>query len=83
MNTFEKIEYNKERDFSETLSASVAFIRQNFKLLISAILFLAGPLLLLNAILISIYVQNMFNLSELVASNNLGMLSSVFSPCIF
>lgn len=83
MNTFEKIEYNKERDFSETLSASVAFIRQNFKLLISAILFLAGPLLLLNAILISIYVQNMFNLSELAASNNLGMLSSVFSPVYF
>lgn len=83
MNTFEKIEYNKERDFSETLSASVAFIRQNFKLLISAILFLAGPLLLLNAILISIYVQNMFNLTELAASNNLGMLSSVFSPIYF
>ncbi|MDT8411604.1 MAG: hypothetical protein RQ875_04010 [Vicingaceae bacterium] len=83
MNTSEKIEYNKERDFSETLSASVVFIRQIFKPLISAILLLAGPLLLLNAILISIYTHNIFNFNDLSNNNNLEMLASVFSPVYF
>lgn len=83
MNTLEKIEYNKERDFSETLSASFAFIRQNFNLLFNAILLIVGPLLLLNAILMSIFVQNMFNFTELAANNSLDALSSIFSPVYF
>lgn len=83
MENLEKIEFNKERDFSETLGAAFTFVRQNFKVLISAILFLAGPLLLLSAILTSIYVQNMFNFASLGTVDNFDMLSSVFSPVYF
>lgn len=83
MENMEKIEFNKERDFSETLSVAFSFIRQNFKVLISAILFLAGPLLLLSAILTSIYIQNMFNFSAIENIDSFDMLSSILSPVYF
>lgn len=57
----ERIDFEKERDFSNTLTVSFTFIKENFKLFFTSLLFLAGPLLLLNAILMSIYVQNVFN----------------------
>jgi len=57
----ERIGFEKERDFSSTLTVSFTFIKENFKLFFSSLMFLAGPLLLLNAILMSIYVQNVFN----------------------
>ena len=37
MANIDNIEFNKERDFSETLGAAFTFVRQNFKVLICMI----------------------------------------------
>ncbi|MBW6483730.1 MAG: hypothetical protein K0B10_11810 [Vicingaceae bacterium] len=77
----EQIEFNKSRDFSETLTISFAFIKQNFKGFFKTILFLVGPILLINAILSGIYLQNMFDINSIMAGNRFP--SEVFSPIYF
>jgi len=77
----EQIEFNKSRDFSETLTISFAFIKQNFKGFFKTILFLVGPLLLINAILSGIYLQNMFDVNSIIAGNRFP--SEIFSPIYF
>lgn len=76
----EKIQFEKERDFSNTLTVSFTFIKENFKLFFSSLLFLAGPILLLNAILMSIYVQNIFNFQTFNPNDyeNLQFLSPIY-----
>lgn len=77
----EQIEFNKARDFSETLTISFAFIKQNFKGFFKTILFLVGPILLVNAILSGIYLQNVFDVNSIIEGNRFP--SEVFSPIYF
>ncbi len=51
MATTERINFRQVRDFSEVFNAAFAFTRQNFKPLGKAILFIAGPLILIQGIL--------------------------------
>ncbi|MDQ3046570.1 MAG: hypothetical protein M3R27_03410 [Bacteroidota bacterium] len=51
----EKISYNQERDFGSTFNIAIKFIRENFKILIQSITFIAGPFILLSAIATVLY----------------------------
>lgn len=77
----EQIDFNKSRDFSETLSISFIFIRQNFQGFFKTILFLVGPVLLLTAILSGIFMQNMFDWNAIIAGNRIP--TDIFSPVYF
>ncbi len=48
MQTTERIEFRRVRDFSEVLNDTFSFIRHNFKPLGKSLLFIVGPLLLLS-----------------------------------
>ncbi|MEM9858652.1 MAG: hypothetical protein AAF843_14925 [Bacteroidota bacterium] len=47
------IEYHKTRDFAKKLNATIEFIKENFKPLFRALLFIAGPPVILGSILLS------------------------------
>lgn len=50
MNEENKIEFNKVRNFGETLNATFNFIGQNFKKFLKSFIFIAGPFLLIQTI---------------------------------
>lgn len=56
----EKIELQKERDFSENISTLFQIIRTQFKKLFGAIIFIAGPIILIASIAIAyLTIQNL------------------------
>lgn len=55
-----KIVFYKVRNFSAKLNATIEFIRQNVKPLGKAILYIMGPLAIVNGILFSQYINFMF-----------------------
>lgn len=56
----QKIVFYKTRSFSQKLNATIEFIRQNAKPLGKSILFILGPLAILNGLLFSQYMDFMF-----------------------
>lgn len=56
----QKIIFYKKRDFSQKINATIEFIRQNAKPLGKAILFIVGPLAILNGLLFSQYIGFVF-----------------------
>lgn len=77
----EQIEFNKSRDFSETLNVSFAFIKQNFKPFFKTLLFLVGPVLLLNSILSGLYLKNQFDFNAIIQGTRTA--TDVLSPVYF
>ena len=57
MQAAEPIEFRRARDFSEVLNDTFEFIRQNFKRLVKDLLLIAGPFVLLSALL-GLYLQS-------------------------
>jgi len=55
MESTSKIVFRQARDFSGILNATFAFIRQNFRKLGKAILFIVGPFIVLSGILYGLY----------------------------
>jgi hypothetical protein len=61
MENFRPIEYHKTRDFSNKMSATMEFVRQNFKALGKSILFIAGPPVLLASLLLGSFFKNLMS----------------------
>lgn len=78
---YEKIEFNVERDFSDTINVSFTFLKQNFKRLFFTLLYLVGPFLLITSILNGIYAQGALDFSSLMQGNYNPL--NVFSPMYF
>jgi len=57
----QKIQFYKKRNFSQKLNATIEFIRQNIKTLGKAILFIMGPMAILNGLLFSQYINFVFD----------------------
>ncbi|MGB0886788.1 MAG: hypothetical protein ACPGSL_01585 [Vicingaceae bacterium] len=79
-NKFEKIEFNEERDFSDTFSVSFKFLKQNFKPLFKTLIFLVGPFLLVSAVLNGVFTQNAFDVQALISggASPLSMIGPVY-----
>ena len=73
----EKINFRQVRDFGETFNTSVKFIRQNFKLFLKSLLFIAGPFLLISSIAGAFYQANALTLQSRLQA---GMLEQGNSP---
>ncbi len=56
----QKINFYKTRNFSQKLNATIEFIRQNIKPLGKAILYILGPLAILNGLLFAQYINFVF-----------------------
>jgi len=78
---YQKIEFNVERDFSDTFGASFTFLRQNFKKLFLSLLYLAGPFLLVSALLGSIYSQTAFDMKPMMQVYSTPF--DIFTPMYF
>jgi len=72
----EKVVLFQARDFGETFSAAIKFIKQNFKAFFKAQLFVAGPFILVAAIAGAYYQAN--TIAAIGSSNIFGRYSSFF-----
>ena len=75
MNNQEKINFRQVRDFGEIFNVSVKFLRQNFKQFFQALIFIAGPFVLISAIAGAFYQSNAVSI---VSAARMGQ-SDVFS----
>jgi hypothetical protein len=77
----QKINFYKIRSFSQKLNATIEFIRQNFKPLGRAIIYIVGPLAILNGLLLAQYFNFIFgNLNGENIDSFRNPLAFVFNP---
>ena len=69
----QKISFYEKRDFGEKINVTFAFLRQNFRPLAKSILFIAGPFILLVAIVSGVYQATLLNVSS--TSENFDVMS--------
>jgi MFS family permease len=80
----QKIRLYKTRNFSEKLNATIEFIRQNVKPLGKSIIYILGPLAILNGLLMTQYFNFMFeNMNPENMQNMQNPFSLVFNPTYF
>lgn len=81
----QKVELRKTRDLSENLNDTFAFIRQNFKPLVTSFIGIAGIIMLANAILSGVYQSQAGNVFKdiLGRPNDMRFLFSFLSPTYF
>lgn len=85
----QKIEFHRYRDFGQIINATFEFLRENFKQLAKAVIFLVGPFILLTGIFGGLYQKDLFSftsttisLSEFGISFGLYILFGVISVMI-
>lgn len=60
----QKIEFQRYRDFGQIINATFEFIRENFKQLAKAVIFLVGPFILLTGIFGGLYQKDLFSFTS-------------------
>ncbi len=83
----QKISFYEKRDFGEKINVTFAFLRQNFAPLAKSILFIAGPAILLIAVVAGIYQATFLDMStggdpfdylEILSQSSLTSFLSIF-----
>jgi hypothetical protein len=64
----QKIEFQRYRDFGQIINATFEFLRENFKQLAKAVIFLVGPFILLTGIFGGLYQKDLFSLTSTTTS---------------
>ncbi len=83
------IQLLQERDFGQKINASFEFLGQNFKPLLTAILYIAGPAAIVAGFFNGLYQSNVFNLQQSTVpstdpfANMLGAFNQAFTPTYF
>lgn len=84
MEEFKPIELQEARDFSRKMNVTFEFIRQNFKPLGKAIVYIAGPPVLTASLLIGFFFSEFITLSESIqSSGNAEQLGDYFLSVSF
>ena len=78
----EKIELQRERDFSENISTIFQIVRTQFKRLFGAILFIAGPIILIASILLAYAAVQNLNMITNPDPDFFGGMLTVYSRAI-
>ncbi len=79
-----KIEFQQYRDFGQILSATFEFLRENFKQLAKALIFLVGPFILLAGIFGGLYQKEMFSFVPTSTSlSQFGLTFGLYMLCVF
>ncbi|MBL0741488.1 hypothetical protein [Chryseolinea lacunae] len=73
MENFKVIEFHKVRDFSNKVSTTFEFVRQNFKRLGKSMLYIAGPPVLMASLLIGSFMSELMNFSRIATNAAMGM----------
>ncbi|HTF16457.1 MAG TPA: hypothetical protein VK658_00220 [Chryseolinea sp.] len=81
MQNFQPIEYHLTRDFSHKMNATFEFIKQNWKSLGKATLFIAGPPVLIAGLIMGSSFANMFTLGNINADPDAAL--QLFSSPMF
>ena len=79
----QKIEFQRYRDFGQIINATFEFIRQNFLPLLKAIIFIAGPLILLAGIFGGLYQKSVFTFYKLTSVSQFGIIFVLYVLFIF
>ena len=61
----QKIQFRKVRDFGQKFNATFEFLRQEFKPLMNALLYIAGPFIVLGGIMGAYYQKNSISMMNL------------------
>ncbi len=64
----QKIEFQRYRDFGQIINATFEFLRENFKQLVKAVIYLVGPFVLLTGIFGGLYQKDLFSFTSTVKS---------------
>jgi len=64
----QKIEFQRYRDFGQIINATFEFLRENFKQLAKAVIYLVGPFVLLTGIFGGLYQKDLFSFTSTVKS---------------
>jgi hypothetical protein len=72
------INFKQQRNFGQVLNATFGFIRQNIGKLGKALLFFAGPFLLLQGIALVYYESNVVSLTNVLRTYGLGAILTEF-----
>lgn len=75
MELTQKINFYEKRDFGEKINVTFAFLRQNFAPLSKSILFIAGPAILLVAVVAGVYQATIMDTTASGEIDYLGILS--------
>lgn len=79
------IEYHKTRDFGKKLNVTIEFIKENFKPLSKALVYIAGPPIIIGSLLLSQIFDGFISLTTLAQTGiepGLGELSEFILPGI-
>lgn len=82
MDSFQVIPFQRQRDFSNKMNATIEFIKQNFSPLFKSILFIAGPPVLLSSLLIGSFIGELFGIQQSVI-NDPTSVQSYFTSASF
>lgn len=79
------IEFQQTRDFSRKMNASFEFIKQNFKPLMKALLFIAGPPVLVGSILMGTFYSRFLTMTMQMGADpgNTDLAESYFGSAAF
>jgi hypothetical protein len=83
MENIEIIKLHRTRNFSRKVNATFEFIKQNFKSLSKAIIFIAGPSVLLSIALMGSFMGDFFSVISTENSNPDGLEHLVTSPAFW
>jgi hypothetical protein len=72
---FQKIELRKTRDFSAKINVTFEFIRQNFKPLAKAMLYISGPISIVGGMFMGLYQENALTAAGRLSSPFAGIFS--------
>jgi hypothetical protein len=64
----QKIEFQRYRDFGQIINATFEFLRENFKQLAKAVIYLVGPFILLTGIFGGLYQKDLFSFTSTIKS---------------
>ena len=67
-----QINFRKTRDFSNKINATFEFIRQNVKLLLKCLAYIAGPFILMLGVVSAYFQQFAFNPLEMIQGGNVA-----------
>ncbi len=77
MDQLEKFEFRKVRDFGSIINDTFAFIRQNIAILFKALIFITGPLLIIQGVLAGLYSSK--SSLMLLGGDKANPLGAIFS----
>ncbi|MBX2897319.1 MAG: hypothetical protein KF763_17880 [Cyclobacteriaceae bacterium] len=83
MEEFKLIELQQSRDFSRKINSTFEFLRQNYKILLKSVLYIAGPPVLVGSLLLGSFIGEFFSLLQGTQTGSPEMATDYFLSVSF